>query len=196
MLGYLLFHLRLISKLFVISLKLMWFSSSFFNWLLYKQGTLHFLQNSKFLDSLEGYFECQGLINYEMFLDKNCFSWCKPRGKSLTIFEKKSTSFAWLGSINTPVKPWAPLRAETSRSEMFCQRNVLINFAKLTGKHLCQSLFLIKLQAYSLQLYWKRPPAEVFSCELCNIFQTTSFTEDLRETPSLYICWSSTRNSS
>ena len=30
---------------------------------------------------------------------------------------------------------------------VFCKKVVLRNFAKFTGKHLCQSLFLIKLQA-------------------------------------------------
>ena len=32
-------------------------------------------------------------------------------------------------------------------AEVFCKKGVLRNFAKLTVKHLCQSLFLIKLQA-------------------------------------------------
>ena len=32
-----------------------------------------------------------------------------------------------------------------SRPEVFCQKDVLRDFAKFTGKHLCQSLFLIKL---------------------------------------------------
>ena len=31
--------------------------------------------------------------------------------------------------------------------EVFYKKDVLKNFAKLTGKRLCQSLFLIKLQA-------------------------------------------------
>ena len=35
-------------------------------------------------------------------------------------------------------------------------KGVLKNFAKLTGKHLYQSLFLITLQIYSLELYLKR----------------------------------------
>ena len=39
----------------------------------------------------------------------------------------------------------------SSRPEVFCKKGVLRNFAKFTGKHLCQSLFLIKLQA-------SRPP--------------------------------------
>ena len=34
----------------------------------------------------------------------------------------------------------------SSRPDVFCRKGVLRNFAKFTGKHLCQSLFLIKLQ--------------------------------------------------
>ena len=33
------------------------------------------------------------------------------------------------------------------RLEVFSKKSVLRNFVKFTGKHLCQSLFLIKLQA-------------------------------------------------
>ena len=36
------------------------------------------------------------------------------------------------------------------------RKGVLRNFAKFTGKHLCQSLFLIKMQDWDLQLYLKR----------------------------------------
>ena len=32
-------------------------------------------------------------------------------------------------------------------------------FAKFTAKHLCESLFLIKLEAWGLQLYFKNTPA-------------------------------------
>ena len=35
----------------------------------------------------------------------------------------------------------------SSRSQMFFKIDVLKNFANFTGKHLCWSLFLIKLQA-------------------------------------------------
>ena len=38
--------------------------------------------------------------------------------------------------------------SRSSRPEVFCESGVLENFTKLTGKHLCQSLFLIKLQAW------------------------------------------------
>ena len=39
---------------------------------------------------------------------------------------------------------------------MFCKKGVLKNFAKFTGKHLCKSLFLIKLPAAPATLFKKR----------------------------------------
>ena len=35
----------------------------------------------------------------------------------------------------------------SSRPEVFCKKGVLRNFAKFTGKHLCQSLFYNKVAA-------------------------------------------------
>ena len=43
--------------------------------------------------------------------------------------------------------------SRSSPPEVFCKKGVTEGFAKFTGKHLCQSLFLIKLQAWGLQLY-------------------------------------------
>ena len=39
-------------------------------------------------------------------------------------------------------------RCRSSRSQMFFKIGVLKNFAMFTGKHLCWSLFLIKMQAF------------------------------------------------
>ena len=36
----------------------------------------------------------------------------------------------------------------SSRPEVFCKKGVLTNFVKFTGKHPCQSLFLIKLSNF------------------------------------------------
>ena len=58
-----------------------------------------------------------------------------------------------------------PIKIGTSRSslpEVFYKKGVLRNFAKLTGKHLCQSLFFNTL-------------AQVFSCEFCEISKNTFF---------------------
>ena len=50
----------------------------------------------------------------------------------------------------------------TSSRQVSCQKDVLSNFAKFTGKkHLCQSLFLNKVQASGI--------AQVFSYEFCEI---------------------------
>ena len=49
------------------------------------------------------------------------------------------------------------------------KKGVVRNFVKFTGKHLCRGLFLIKLQAWGLQLYKKETPAQVFSCKFCKI---------------------------
>ena len=56
---------------------------------------------------------------------------------------------------------------------------ILKSFANFTGKHLCWSLFLKNLQAEGLQLYLKKTPTRVFSCEIREIFKNTFFTEYL-----------------
>ena len=56
----------------------------------------------------------------------------------------------------------------TSRSN---HQRVLENFANFTGKHLCWS---------HLQLYLKETLAQMFSCEICDIFKNTCFIEHLR----------------
>ena len=47
------------------------------------------------------------------------------------------------------------MRYKSSRPEVFYKKGVLENFAKFTGKHLCQSLFFSKVAGVglSLQLY-------------------------------------------
>ena len=66
------------------------------------------------------------------------------------------------------------------RSGVVYKKSGLKNFAKFTGKHLCQRLFLIKLQGSDLQLYLKKALAQVFSCEFCEIFKNIFYTEHLR----------------
>ena len=70
-------------------------------------------------------------------------------------------------------KSWGMVKS--NRPEVFCEKGVSKNFAKFTGKHLRQSLFLIKLQAWGLQLYWKETLTQVFSCEFCELFNDTFF---------------------
>ena len=58
----------------------------------------------------------------------------------------------------------------SSRPEVFSKKRVHKNFAKFTGKHLCQGLFFNKAAGL-------RPAtlAQVFSCECCQISKNTFF---------------------
>ena len=42
------------------------------------------------------------------------------------------------------------VRSRSNRLEVFCEKGVLKNYAIFTGKHLCWSFFLIKLQTMKL----------------------------------------------
>ena len=53
------------------------------------------------------------------------------------------------------------------------QKRVLRDFAKFTGKHLCQSLFINKVAGQGQQLYLKRHPGTSVSCEFWEILKNT-----------------------
>ena len=61
---------------------------------------------------------------------------------------------------------------------------VLKNFTIFTGKHLCWSLFLIKLQVWRPATLSKEALTQVFPCKYCEIFKSTYFQEHLRTTAS------------
>ena len=69
--------------------------------------------------------------------------------------------------------------ARSSLKETLCKKSVLKNFASFTGKHLCQSLLLIKLQALDQQLYQKRDSATDFNLWILRIFKNTCSIENL-----------------
>ena len=59
--------------------------------------------------------------------------------------------------------------------QMFFKIGVLNSFPNFTAMHLCWGLFLKSLQAECLQLYLKKSSTQVFSCEVCEIFNNTFF---------------------
>ena len=66
----------------------------------------------------------------------------------------------------------------SSHRKCFVKKVALKNFAYFTGRQLCWSLLIIKLQTL-------RPSTQVlFSCEICEIFKETYFEEHLRTTAS------------
>ena len=68
----------------------------------------------------------------------------------------------------------------SSHQRRSMKKNVLRNFAKFTGKHLCQSFFFKKVAGLSPQTL-----AQVFSCEFCETSKNTFFKENLRTTASV-----------
>ena len=87
----------------------------------------------------------------------------------------------WI-EVFSPVKTKL-LTAALGRSSCLevCYKNdVLRVFSKFTGKHLCQSLFSIKLQAKTCNFIKNETLAKVFFCEFCKTSKNTFFTEHLR----------------
>ena len=63
-------------------------------------------------------------------------------------------------------------------------KNILKNLVKFTGKCLCQSLFFHKVASQACNFIKKEILVPVFSCEFCEIFKNTFFTEHLRASAS------------
>ena len=69
----------------------------------------------------------------------------------------------------------------SSRPEVFCKKVVLRNFAKCTGKHLCQSLFLNKVAGLRLAtLLKKRVWHRCYPVNFMKFLRTTFIIEHLR----------------
>ena len=69
--------------------------------------------------------------------------------------------------------------------EVFWKKDILRNFTKFTGKHLCQSLFFNKVAGLRPETLLKKETlAQVFSCKFCQISKNAFFTEYLWMTAS------------
>ena len=72
---------------------------------------------------------------------------------------------------------------KSSRPEVFSKKGVRKSFAKFRAKHLCQNLFFNKvagLRHITLKKRKKKRLAQEMSCEFCEIFKNTFFTELFR----------------
>ena len=69
---------------------------------------------------------------------------------------------------------------KSSRPEVFCQKSILRNFVKFTGKHLCQSLFFNKVAALRpATLLKKRLRHRCFPLNFVKFLRTPFFIEQL-----------------
>ena len=65
------------------------------------------------------------------------------------------------------------------------EEGALKDFTKFTGNTCARVSFLIKLLAKACNFIKKETLAQVFSCEFCEIFKNTFFTDYLQATPSV-----------
>ena len=64
--------------------------------------------------------------------------------------------------------------------KMICKKGVLKSFARIAGKHLCQSIFFHKVAssaALVCNFFKEEGLAQLFSCGFWEIFENTIFTE-------------------
>ena len=111
-------------------------------------------------------------------LQKSIYCSEKSEGATIGILLKKTCNF-----IRKRLQ-YCEVYKNTRSSHQRCSiiKCVLINFAKFTGKHLCQSLFLNKVAGLRPQVcnfIKKETLAPVFSGEFREIYQNTFFTEHL-----------------
>ena len=64
--------------------------------------------------------------------------------------------------------------------KVFCKKDGFRNFAKFTGKHMCQSLFFNKVAGLQpCKIIKKETLAQVIPCKFCEISKNTFFTEHI-----------------
>ena len=94
-------------------------------------------------------------------------------------------------SPETDVKVNLFLYFRSSQQRCSLRKGVFRNFAKLTRKHLCQSLFFNKVADLrpATLLKKKQTLTQVLSCEFCEISKNTFSAEHLRTTASVTWKW-------
>ena len=99
----------------------------------------------------------------------------------LTHFVPRFSLFTWTGIKGTLGQN--SLKHEVfrnSRPKLFCKKSVIRNFAKVTGKHLYQSLFSNKVAGWGLELYQKGLWHRWFPVNFAKFLRTLFLTEHLR----------------
>ena len=116
----------------------------------------------------------------DIFL-KNTLSWCQ-------------NSCFWQHILSLNMELWNPTRkllckrlidydvipVRSCRPEVFCKKDVLRNFAKSIGKHLCQSLFFNKVASLPTTLLKKRLWHRCFPVNFAKFLRTPFFTKHFR----------------
>ena len=100
--------------------------------------------------------EATGGLKWSLLRSSDCHSnknrLHQKRGAFFKVNRKKMCNLAWRILISSFISLMQVLQSakqpRSSHLQVFCKKRVLKNFEKLTGKHLCQSLFFSGLQLY------------------------------------------------
>ena len=93
------------------------------------------------------------LLVFQEDLLKISIKYLEIRNSSLDIFK------------NSVYSPKNLSYMQKQAPDVICEKGVLRNFAKFTGKHLCQSLFFNNVPGQGLTFIKKETLAQVFSCK-------------------------------
>ena len=77
--------------------------------------------------------------------------------------------------INSALNMTIFIHHRSIRPDVFCKKGVLRNFAKFTGKHLCQSIFFNKVADRSATLLKKRLWHRCFPVNFAKFLRTPFF---------------------
>ena len=130
---------------------------------------------------------CPYAGEYELVLIRENTSQWKP------VFSHILCSVIFEGSYAcTQLSQWAaPLDKQwtfrSSHRSCSVKKDALKSFAKFTGKHLCWSLFLNKVEGLRPATILKKTLTQVISCDYCEIFKNTYFKEHLRTAAFQYL---------
>ena len=92
-----------------------------------------------------------------------------------TAFLKKLVLRKWTLSMAIFYVKEASIIYRSFFPELFCKKGVLKNYAKFTGKHLCQSLFFKKVGGLMPSTLSKKRLWQLFFNEFYKIFKNTFF---------------------
>ena len=116
---------------------------------------------------------CCYLSDYFM---RGYFSYCNSSIRLCVILSHSKIFRQYqIGKLRNWPPEFMQLTCRSNRPKVFCKKGVLRNSAKFRGKHLCQSHFLIKLQASVWNFIKKETLGQVFSCEFCEISKNSFY---------------------
>ena len=111
-------------------------------------------------------------------LYKKSWIYCYWKTRSCSMYplktETKSGKQRYYIILDIKCLIWMLKTDRSSRPEVFCNKGVVRNFAKFTGKHLRQSLFFNKV-CFFINFIKKETLAQSFSCEICEISKNTFY---------------------